>query len=120
ATLLDYPGSPVHRAIGSAELRRALGGIAMGLTAIALIYSPWGQRSGAHMNPAVTLTFLRLGKIHAWDAFFYVIAQFLGGTVGVLLTAALLGSHFTEPPVSYVATLPGQHGLLVAFAAELL
>ena len=42
-------------------VRRALIGIAMGLTAVALIYSPWGKRSGAHMNPAVTLTFWRLG-----------------------------------------------------------
>ena len=43
-------------------------GIAMGLTAVALIYSPLGARSGAHMNPAVTLTFLRLGKIAPVDA----------------------------------------------------
>src|SRR5689334_13092656 len=89
ATLLDYPGSPVHRAIADPTLRRVLGGIAMGLTAIALIYSPWGQRSGAHMNPAVTLTFLRLGKIHRGDAFAFVLAQFIGGTLGVLLVAKL-------------------------------
>jgi len=120
ATLLDYPGSPVHRAIQSGELRRALVGIAMGLTAIALIYSPWGQRSGTHMNPAVTLTFLRLGKIHRWDALYYVVAQFVGGTVGVLLVASLLGSAFTGPPVSYVATLPGPHGSWVALVSETL
>ena len=72
------------------------------------------------MNPAVTLTFLRLGNIHAWDAVFYVIAQFVGGTMGVLLTAAFLGSRFTAPPVSYVATMPGEHGLVVALTAELL
>ena len=45
--------------------RNVVGGVAMGLTAIALIHSPWGKRSGAHMNPAVTLTFLRLGKTPA-------------------------------------------------------
>src|SRR6516165_6211011 len=66
---------------------RVLGGIAMGLTAVAIISSPWGQRSGAHMNPAVTVTFLCLGKIAPWDAFFYVIAQFAGGVAGVLLAA---------------------------------
>jgi hypothetical protein len=30
---------------------------AMGLTAVVLIYSPLGKRPGAHLNPAVTLTF---------------------------------------------------------------
>src|SRR5262252_2387067 len=58
---------------------RVLGGIAMGLTAVSIISSPWGQRSGAHMNPAFTLTFLFLGKIAPWDALFYVVAQFAGG-----------------------------------------
>ncbi|NJO84009.1 MAG: hypothetical protein HC828_15300, partial [Blastochloris sp.] len=66
-TLLEYPGSPVHRAIADADLRRALIGLAMGLTAIAIIYSPFGQRSGAHLNPAVTLTFWWLGKVEGPD-----------------------------------------------------
>src|SRR6516165_7988353 len=66
---------------------RVLGGVAMGLTAVSIISSPWGQRSGAHMNPAVTLTFLCLGKIAPWDTLFYVLAQFAGGVVGVLLSA---------------------------------
>ena len=47
-------------------------GLAMGLTAIGIIYSPWGKQSGAHLNPAVTLTFFRLGKVAPWDAVFYV------------------------------------------------
>ena len=53
-------------------------GMSMGLTAIAIIYSPWGKQSGAHINPSVTLTFFRLGKIKLWDALFYIAAQFLG------------------------------------------
>ncbi len=118
ATLFDYPGSPVHQAIGDANVRRALGGVAMGLTAIALIYSPWGQRSGAHMNPAVTLTFLRLGKVRRWDAFFYAFAQFVGGLLGVVVVASVLGSAFTGAPVNYAATMPGPHGSWVALAAE--
>ncbi|MEP7242618.1 MAG: aquaporin [Gammaproteobacteria bacterium] len=119
-TLFEYPGSPVHLAIADPALRRLLIGIAMGLTAMALIYSPWGQRSGAHMNPAVTLTFLRLGKIHRWDALFFVLAQFAGGLLGVLLVAHVLGAPFTAAPVSYVATIPGPGGAPVAFAAEVL
>jgi aquaporin Z len=119
STLLDAPGSPLREAIENADLRRALVGIAMGLTAMGLIYSPWGRRSGAHMNPAVTLTFLRLGKVRGWDAFFYVLAQLIGGTLGVLLALLALGSAFATPPVSYVTTVPGAAGVGVAFAGEL-
>jgi aquaporin Z len=119
STLFDYPGSPVHRAIADPDLRRLLVGVAMGLTAIGLIYSPWGRRSGAHMNPAVTLTFLRLGKVRGWDAAFYVASQFIGGALGVLLSLAVIGRAFALPPVNYAATLPGPAGVGGAFAAEL-
>ena len=119
-TLLEYPGSPVNHLIGSAFVRRSLIGLAMGVTAIALIYSPWGQQSGAHYNPAVTLTFLRLGKVQVWDAAFYVTAQFLGGLVGVLLISALLREGFRRPPVYYAATLPGPSGPGAALLAEAL
>jgi aquaporin Z len=118
ATALDSPRSPLHDWIANADLRRVIGGVAMGLTAIGLIYSPWGKRSGAHMNPAVTLAFLSLGKIRARDAAFYTLAQFAGGLIGVLLVAGLLGDAFAEPPVSYASTMPGPRGVAVAFAAE--
>src|SRR6516225_8426413 len=118
ATLLGAPASPVHRALPDPMWRQAAAGIAMGLTAIALIHSGWGKRSGAHMNPAVTLTFLRLGKIRPWDALFFVTAQVLGGLSGVLLVAVLAGHAFSDPPVSYAATLPGPSGPAAAFAAE--
>lgn len=120
-TLLEYPGSPVHQALPSAFARRAVMGLAMGLTAIGLVYSPWGRRSGAHINPAVTFTFLRLGRVQARDAVAYVAAQFGGGLLGVLLVVALLGQAFVAPPVTAVATLPlpGSSGVAVAFACEL-
>ena len=62
-TLLEHAGSPVHQAIVNPTARRSLIGLAMGLTAIGVIYSPWGRRSGAHINPGITLTFYRLGKL---------------------------------------------------------
>lgn len=117
-TLLWHPQSPFVLALPDGAARRALMGLVMGLTAIAIIYSPWGQRSGAHINPAVTLTFWRLGKVRTWDAIFYVVAQFVGGGAGVALVLALLGAAFANPPVSYVATVPGSFGPGVAFAAE--
>jgi aquaporin Z len=115
----EAPASPLHAALPDADFRRALIGIAIGLTAIALVHSPWGQRSGAHMNPAVTLTFWRLGKVARWDAIFYIAAQFIGGTAGVLLATALIGAAFTAPPVNYIVTVPGTSGPWVAFGAEL-
>ena len=95
---------------------RFVGGVAMGLTAVAIISSPWGQRSGAHMNPALTLTFLSLRKIAPWDALFYAIAQFGGGVAGVLLSSTVLGPSLAR--VQFVATVPGAGGPWVAFAAE--
>jgi aquaporin Z len=119
-TLFEYPGSPLNHLIGSAFVRRSLIGLAMGLTAIGLIYSPWGQQSGAHLNPAVTLTFLRLGKVRSDDASFYVVAQFLGGLAGVLAVSAVLRESFRQPPVQFVTTLPGKAGPATAFLAEFL
>ncbi len=94
-TLLGHPGSPVARAIPDGLPRRLLMGLAMGSTAVALIYSPWGRRSGAHLNPATTLTFWRLDKVAGPDAAWYVLAQALGGVAGVLAAALVVGPAFT-------------------------
>ncbi len=118
-TLLEYPGSPVRQAVSDPLFRRALMGLAMGVTAVGIIYSPWGRQSGAHINPAVTLTFWRLGKISGWDTVLYVAFQFLGGLVGVWLVIVILGGAFTDPPISTVATV-AVHGPALAFVAELL
>jgi aquaporin Z len=116
--LLEHPASPARAALPDPTLRRALMGGAMGATAIALVYSPFGQRSGAHFNPAFTLTFLRLGKIEPADALGYVAAQFAGGVAGVLVVAAALGMRVAAPGVECAVTRPGAAGVATAFAAE--
>jgi aquaporin Z len=93
-------------------------GILMGLTAVGIIKCPWGRKSGAHFNPAITLTFLRLGKIHSRDAAFYVVFQFLGGIAGVGLVALPFGRFMANPSVEYAVTVPGPAGTAAAFAAE--
>lgn len=118
--LLYHPASPLANSFPNDILRRASMGIAMGSTAIAIIFSPLGKRSGAHFNPAVTLTYFRLGKVAPVDAAFYIVAQFIGGTTGVLVAMQLLGPAIAEPHVNYATTRPGPHGPLVAFTAELL
>lgn len=118
--ILEHPASLVHQAIANPLLRRFMIGVAMGLTAIAIIYSPWGKQSGAHINPVVTLTFCRLGKVKRTDALFYIVAQFIGGLLGVLLAAKILGDAIAHPNVGYVVTAPGASGTGIAFLAELI
>lgn len=117
--LLWHPASPLRGVVADGLPRRGLMGLAMALTAVGIIYSPWGQQSGAHMNPAVTLTFLRLGKVAPWDAAWYVLAQFAGGLLGVFAAKAALGQALAHPAVNYVVTRPGVLGAQVAFLAEL-
>ena len=119
ATLLEHPATPIHQAIPNALLRRFLMGLAMGGTAISIVYSPWGKQSGAHINPSITLTFYRLGKVANWDALFYIASQFIGGIIGALMAAQLLATWASHPAVNYVITAPGPAGALAAFAAEI-
>jgi aquaporin Z len=116
--LLEHPASPVHAALPDPFSRRALMGLAMAATAIGLVYSPWGQRSGAHFNPALTLTFLRLGKVEPADAGCYALAHFAGAAGGALLAGLALGALAADPAVRFAVTLPGHAGELAAFGAE--
>lgn len=103
----------------SSVVRNVLMGIAMGTTAIGIIKSPWGKRSGAHINPVITITFLRLGKISRQDAILYIAAQFAGGVSGVFIAWLMLGERLEAQEVNFVPTVPGVYGVTAAFVAEL-
>jgi len=118
ATLLQHPASPVRQSLGDPFVRRMLMGAAMGSTAVGIIYSPWGQRSGAHINPSVTLTFWTLGKVAAPDALFYMMAQLAGAVGGMAVAITLFGAALADPNIMHVATRPGPGGAGPAFAAE--
>ena len=118
--LLFHPRSPVAQGIQNDLIRRMLMGTAMGATAVAIIFSPLGKRSGGHFNPSVTLTYFRLGKIKAWDAAFFILFQFAGGIAGVVLASLLLGKLVAHESVNYATTRPGPAGTKFAFLAELL
>ena len=120
AVLLFHPASPVPRWIPDPFSRSLLMGAAMAVTLLINVYGPWGQRSGAHLNPAVTLTFFRLGKVARGDVPWYVAARFIGGVAGTAFAALIFGSLLADPTVNYVATVPGHSGVAVAFVAELL
>jgi aquaporin Z len=116
--VLFHSGYPALHLIPDAGLRRLIMGVAMGLTAVLIIHSPMGKRSGAHFNPAITLTYLRLKKIAVPDAVFYVLFQFAGGVFGVGVSLLLLGKQLGDPGVDYAVTVPGKYGTGAAFAAE--
>ena len=116
---LFSPSYPALHLLPSAAIRRLLMGSAMGATAVLIIRSPMGKRSGAHFNPAITLSYLRLGKIARWDANFYVVFQFIGGVLGVAVSALVLGSSLAAPTADYAVTVPGRYGTAAAFFAEL-
>ena len=119
AILFFHPASPALQWIPGVLGRNLAMGAAMAVTLLVNVYGPWGQRSGAHLNPAVTLTFYRLGKVAGGDLPGYVVAQFLGGLAGTGIAVLIFGSRLADPSVNYVATVPGPDGVVVAFLAEL-
>jgi aquaporin Z len=110
------PGSPVP-AMSNAMLRRLVTGILFAAGATAVVYSPLGQISGGHINPAVTVAFWRMGKVPTRDAVMYVVAQFLGGFVGAWAAGLAWGTLTTG--VQYAVTVPGEgYGAFGALVAE--
>lgn len=119
AGLLLSPTSSIRRALGSPIGLRALMGFAVGATVVAIVISPWGQRSGGHFNPALTVAFYRLGKMDLRDALLYVGAQFSGAAAGVCAARFLLPDTIGRRAVQYAITTPGVLGTASAFIAEL-
>ena len=115
---LEHPRSAGLAAFPDPLVRRTLMGLAMGAIAIINVYSPWGKLSGAHINPAVTVTFAALGRVEWAHAPYYVLAQTAGGTAGVALAWALTGDLMTDPHTFFAVTVPGPSGVAVAFLAE--
>ena len=119
ASLLLYPASPVRHFIGGTAGLRALMGLAVGATVVAIVISPWGQQSGGHFNPALTVAFYRLGKVDLPDALLYVVAQFSGAITGVCIARFLLPGTIGRSAVGYAVTAPGVGGSALAFIGEL-
>ena len=116
SVLLFHPDSAVID--WNLQVRFVLIGLAMGATAVAIFMSPFGKLSGAHINPSVTLTFWRLGKIKTNDAIFYALFQFIGGTAGVLLSWLILGDWLANSNVNFAITVPNSSGWMISFIAE--
>lgn len=96
--------SPMHSLMPGYRVRLLLTGILFASGGTAVVYSPLGQRSGGHINPAVSLTFWILGKMRGRDMALYSMAQFLGGLAGAGLVKFLWGGWATS--VNAGVTMP--------------
>ena len=118
---LVYSDESPFKSLGlSTVSKSAMMGIAVAMTTFMIIRSPFGRRSGAHMNPSVTLTFLWLGRVHRWDAAWYIAAHFIGAIAGVFAARQILGLRLSAPSVQYMVTVPGEHGSAITFLGEFL
>ncbi len=119
---LEHPDSPVMKSKwGGHEyelLRRVPLGIVLGAY-ITIVILVCGKRSGAHINPSVTWTFYRLGKISFKNAAWYTAAQFAGAILAAELLKITLGNWFSHPSVNYGNAEPKPpYNSLDAFIAE--
>jgi aquaporin Z len=118
-TFIWHTGSPMISLIPSEGLRRLVTGCLFAGGATLVVLSPIGQRSGGHLNPAVTLAFWWKGQITTFDAWAYVLAQVLGALLGVAVVAAIAGE--AAQSVQLGLTAPGEgFSLWLVFVAETL
>ena len=110
-------GSPIRAIEMPVGLRRLLTGILFAAAGTFVALSPLGQRSGGHLNPAVTWAFWRRGRVKLADAILYSVAQCLGALAGVGILV-LIGNTFARS-VQLGLTVPGNgYSPAVAFLAE--
>lgn len=110
--------SPLPTLLPSATLRLALIGLVLGLASWAIALSPPGRLSGAHLNPAISVGFWLLGKMHRRDLLGYVISQLAGAVAGTLLGGMIFGPWAHS--VQMGSLHPGPHiSLAETWAGEL-
>ena len=103
-TLMFAKGSPMADLIPNVKIRQMITGFLFGGTGALIAISAVGKVSGAHINPAVTMSFMLFGKINIRTALIYISAQLIGAVVGTL--PLLLWGHWSQS-ISFGATQPG-------------
>jgi aquaporin Z len=117
-TFMFGSGSPMEGIIPSVTVRRIITGFLFGGTGALIALSNLGRKSGAHINPVVTMAFRLYGKIDLRTAGVYVLGQLTGAAVGCL-PLLLWGSMGRS--VSFGATQPGQgYSIPIAFLGEVI
>jgi aquaporin Z len=93
-------GAIVVNASGGGVIGHAGIALTFGLVVLAMIHT-FGDVSGAHFNPAVTLAFAAAGRLAVREVPLYLVAQISGATIASLLLRLL----FPDDP-SLGATVP--------------
>ncbi|MET8954411.1 aquaporin [Streptomyces sp. NPDC004533] len=102
-------GSFLARAIPSQEGRLVTDAVVSGSTVGLLIVSPFGRRSGGHMNPAVSLAFWLMGALSGRDAAAYAAAQLAGSVSGVAVGRLVWGEQAAHPGVGFATIRASEH-----------
>jgi aquaporin Z len=63
-----------------------------------------GNRSGCHINPAVTIGLWSIGKMNLNDSISYIIAQLLGALIALGVSSTLLGTLTAVADVGSTST----------------
>jgi aquaporin Z len=114
--LMFGEGSPIPGLLPSEGCRRLITGFLFGTTGASIALSAVGKRSGAHINPVVTVAFRLMGKLDLRTAAGYVVAQLSGAILGAL---PLLAWGAMGRSVAFGATLPGAgHSTQVVLLGE--
>jgi aquaporin Z len=107
AVCLDFGSRSPLRHDGTSP-RLLLTGLLFAGTGSLIAISPLGRRSGAHLNPAVTVAFWTQRKVHPHDLMGYVAAQLTGAVLGAAVIRLLWRGQAVGLKLG--ATAPG-HGL---------
>lgn len=81
-------------------------GLLSGTIVIGLMFTAPGRRSGAQMNPAVTVALWLLAALPGRSVAPYVLAQLAGSAAGTGLGRLAWGRAVSSPAVAYVAIRP--------------
>ncbi|MCI4369077.1 MAG: aquaporin, partial [Thermoplasmata archaeon] len=92
---------------GDANSRVVLVSAAFGLVVLGGAYA-FGEISGGHFNPAVTVSMAVSRRMPTSDVVPYLIAQILGGLVGILVVAGIVSGSATQLSLGQGAALGSQ------------
>ncbi len=120
ATLLYASESPLRAVAIRTSVKPFVMGTAVALCTFVITRSRFGRRTGAHLNPSLTVTYFFFRRVHRWDALNYIVFQFAGALAGVWVARWVLHDGLAMPPVRYAVTVPGNHGPAIALLSEFL